>query len=94
MANIWQIHPFRKGNTRTIIVFTVLLAKSMGYEVNHHLFREHAYYLRNALVWALQGMYSKYEYIERIFFDAILHMNINELEKESTSNSKYEKICI
>lgn len=26
--------------------------------------------MRNALVWCTQGIYSKYEYIERIYFDA------------------------
>ena len=30
----------------------------------------HAAYVRNALVWASQGMYSKFEYLERIFYDA------------------------
>jgi cell filamentation protein len=26
--------------------------------------------VRNALVWCTQGIYSKYEYLERIYFDA------------------------
>ena len=93
IAQIWQIHPFREGNTRSVIVFAVLLAKSLGFEVEHELFRTHASYVRNALVWASQGIYSKYEYLERIFFDAILGY---EPESESTdgetSGGKYEKI--
>ena len=72
IATIWQIHPFREGNTRTCIVFAVLLAKHIGFEVNHELFKTHSAYLRNALVWASQGIYSKHEYLERIFADAIL----------------------
>lgn len=70
-AKLWQIHPFREGNTRTVIAFSVLLAQSLGLEVNHALFAENAAYLRNALVWASQGIYSKFEYLERIYFDAI-----------------------
>ena len=39
IASIWQIHPFREGNTRACIVFTVLLAKHLGFEVKHELFK-------------------------------------------------------
>lgn len=91
IANIWQIHPFREGNTRTVIVFAVLFANSLGFEVKHELFKVHSAYVRNSLVWASQGIYSKYEYLEKIFFDAILHENINACIAESKDN-KYEMI--
>lgn len=70
-AKLWQIHPFREGNTRTVVAFSVLLAQRLGLAVNHTLFAENAAYLRNALVWASQGIYSKFEYLERIYFDAM-----------------------
>ena len=92
IAAIWQTHPFREGNTRTVIVFAVLLAKSLGFEVDHELFKEHSSYVRNALVWASQGMYSEYQYIERIFFDAILHEDNTPEDITSDNSSKYEKI--
>ncbi len=93
IAAIWQTHPFREGNTRTVIVFAVLLAKSLGFEVNHELLREHSSYVRNALVWGSQGIYSKYEYLENIFYDAILHENAPTDElPAATGESKYEKI--
>lgn len=92
IAAIWQTHPFREGNTRTVIVFAVLLAKHLGFEVNHELFREHSSYVRNALVWGSQGIYSKYEYLEKIFFDAILHENDSEIVDKDDKASKYEKI--
>ncbi len=93
IAAIWQTHPFREGNTRTVIVFAVLLAKSLGFEVNHELFREHSSYVRNALVWGSQGIYSKYEYLENIFYDAILHEDTTEdTVQASDIGSKYEKI--
>jgi len=69
-ARIWQTHPFREGNTRTVISFIVLLATHLQIEIDYTLFEKHAAYVRNALVWASQGMYSKPEYLERIFFDA------------------------
>ena len=37
ISSIWQTHPFREGNTRTVIVFAVLLAKSLGFGVNNLL---------------------------------------------------------
>ena len=42
----------------------------MGIELDYDLFAEHAAYVRNALVWCTQGMYSKYEYLENIYYDA------------------------
>ncbi len=93
IAAIWHTHPFREGNTRTVIVFAVLLAKHLGFEVEHELFKEHSAYVRNALVWGAQGIYSKYEYLERIFFDAILHEDgISDNETDDNKTSKYEKI--
>ena len=92
IASIWQTHPFREGNTRTVIVFAVLLAKHLGFEVNHELFKTHSAYVRNALVWGSQGIYSKYEYLERIFFDAILHEDNDTYSAETSAESKYEKI--
>ncbi len=92
IASIWQTHPFREGNTRAVIVFAILLAKHLGFEVDHELFRVHSSYVRNALVWASQGMYSEYQYIEKIFFDAILHEDSTEKKISESKSAKYEKI--
>ena len=91
-AAIWQTHPFREGNTRTVIVFAVLLAKHLGFEIDNELFKRHSSYVRNALVWASQGIYSKYEYLERIFFDAILREDAETDDTLDGKDSKYEKI--
>ncbi len=93
IASIWQTHPFREGNTRTVIVFAVLLAQSLGFTVNHELFKTNSAYVRNALVWASQGIYSKYEYLERIFFDAILgEKEENETDNTGNKSEKYSTI--
>ena len=92
IASIWQTHPFREGNTRTVIVFAVLLAKSLGFEVEHELFKTNSACVRNALVWASQGIYSKYEYLERIFFDAILGEDNQTNTPAETKASKYDTI--
>jgi cell filamentation protein len=69
-AKIWQTHPFREGNTRAVMAFAVLLAAHLNIEMEYALFEKHAAYVRNALVWASQGIYSKFGYLERIFYDA------------------------
>lgn len=52
VAGLWQIHPFREGNTRTTAIFTIKYLRSQGFEVNNELFAEHSWYFRNALVRA------------------------------------------
>lgn len=69
-SSIWQTHPFREGNTRSVISFSVLLAAKLGITLDYVLFAKYAAYVRNALVWCTQGIYSKYEYLEKIYFDA------------------------
>jgi fido (protein-threonine AMPylation protein) len=51
-SGIWQIHPFREGNTRTTAVFILKYLKSMGYDITNDLFKENSWYFRNALVRA------------------------------------------
>lgn len=91
IARIWHIHPFREGNTRTVILLLVLISKKMGYEVNYSIFSDNASYVRNALVWCTQGIYSKYEYLEHIAYDAIL--GEKEVDKSTAStDNKYAMI--
>lgn len=49
-SSIWQVHPFREGNTRTTAVFIEKYLISLGYNVNNSLFKEKSVYFRNALV--------------------------------------------
>ena len=52
ISGIWQIHPFREGNTRTAGLFAIKYLRSKGYDVTNDLFAEKSYYFRNALVRA------------------------------------------
>lgn len=51
-SSIWQVHPFREGNTRTVAVFMVQYLNVLGFQVNEEPFEENALYFRNALVRA------------------------------------------
>lgn len=49
-SNIWQVHPFREGNTRTTALFIEKYLISLGYNVDNTLFKNKSVYFRNALV--------------------------------------------
>ena len=52
ISGVWQIHPFREGNTRTSAVFMIKYLRNMGFEVDNTPFKNHAKFFRDALVLA------------------------------------------
>ena len=52
ISEVWQIHPFREGNTRTVALFSIKYLLSLGYEASNDLFAEKSWFFRNALVRA------------------------------------------
>lgn len=51
-ANIWQIHSFCEGNTRTTAVFMIKYLRTLGFNVVNDVFADNSWYFRNALVRA------------------------------------------
>ena len=49
-SSIWQVHPFREGNTRTTALFIEKYLINLGYNVDNTLFKDKSVYFRNALV--------------------------------------------
>ena len=49
-SSIWQVHPFREGNTRTTALFIEKYLNSLNYNVDNNLFKNKSVYFRNALV--------------------------------------------
>lgn len=49
-ARIWQVHPFREGNTRTTAVFIEKYLTRLGYDTDNTVFKDKSIYFRNALV--------------------------------------------
>ena len=49
-SNIWQVHPFREGNTRTTAVFIYKYLNSLNFNQNIFIYKNKASYFRNALV--------------------------------------------
>lgn len=75
LAQIWKVHPFREGNTRTAITFCCQYVDELGFNINRELFENNARYVRTALVaynaFFFDGKdFRKKEYLERIVFDS------------------------
>ena len=88
IANIWQIHPFGEGNTRTTAVFTIKYLRTLGFEVNNEPFDKHSWYFRNALVRAnytniKKSIYMNTSFLEKFFENLLLGKN-NELKNRYT----------
>jgi cell filamentation protein len=86
IAKIWQIHPFREGNTRVISAFGLLFMKQNGYKFDADIIAKNAKYFRNALVMASLNEYAEYHYLQNILLDAVKGKLI------VPSSSKYNKI--
>jgi len=72
IAELWQVHPFREGNTRSVVTFATQFAEAHGFTMDKILLKESAAYVRDALVKASDGQYSEYQYLVKVFRDAIL----------------------
>ncbi|MBR3078382.1 MAG: Fic family protein [Prevotella sp.] len=76
-ANLWQIHAFGEGNTRSTAVFMIKYLKTLGFKVTNDLFATKSWYFRNALVRAnysnlQEGITETTVFLERFFRNMLL----------------------
>ena len=95
-AGIWQVHPFREGNTRTVVMMLTFFVEDHGYFMDQELLAECAGYVRNSFVMASLDQFSEYEHLEKILMDAICEEPVQydlppEIEPEQPLPSKYQK---
>ena len=93
---LWQVHPFREGNTRTIVMLMTFFVEHYGYFMDQELMAASAGYVRDAFVMASIGQYAEYEHLERILEDAIctspLEYDLPSLsDSPSPLRKKYQK---
>jgi len=84
ISNLWQIHVFEEGNTRTTAVFFIKYLRSLGFDVTNDTFAKNAWYFRNALVRAnytniTKGIYENRKYIIMFLRNLLLNEN-NKLQ--------------
>ncbi len=85
IADLWQIHPFREGNTRTTAVFLIKYLRSMGIKASNEMFKRHSWYFRNALVRASYkglNILPTTEFVE-LFLRNVILGEANELSNRS-----------
>lgn len=91
---IWQVHPFREGNTRTVVMLMTLFVEAHGYFFDKDLLAASAGYVRDSLVMASIDQNSEFEHLERILLDAVCTEPIEPSEDEvatEETTSKYQK---
>ena len=77
IGDVWQIHAFGEGNTRTTSIFAIKYLRKLGFDVTNDVFAENARYFRNALVRANytnlpRGVHPTPIYLERFFANLLL----------------------
>lgn len=87
IANLWQIHVFEEGNTRTTAVFVIKYLRSLGFDTTNDEFAKNAWYFRNALVRAnytniSKGIFEDRSYLVLFLRNLLLGEN-NKLENKS-----------
>ncbi len=95
VANLWQVHAFGEGNTRTTAVFTIKYLGTLGYDVTNEVFEDNSWYFRNSLARAnytnaKKDIYMNTEYLEKFFRNLILGEK-NEL-KNRYCHVRYSEI--
>lgn len=77
IADIWQVHPFPEGNTRSTAVFCIKYLRYLGFRVNNLPFAHHARYFRDAQVRANYnntpaGICADYSFLIKFFRNLLL----------------------
>ncbi len=110
ISNLWQIHVFGEGNTRTTAVFLIKYLSKLGFNVTNDIFAENSWYFRNALVRAnynnrSKGVYETTQYLElflknllldedNILSNRKLHIGYREAEKTPKTISERETLIL
>ena len=83
-SDIWQIHPFCEGNTRSTAVFIIKYLTAKGFRLGNEYFAKNSWYFRNALVRANYEDYQLDVYPTNIylenFFENLLFKSQHELK--------------
>ena len=91
IQELWQIHCFREGNTRTVALFLYFLLKTIGVHINIDFLGKNAKYFRNALVLASLYSKSKPEYLFGIIADCTTIKNLATNKYETINGYKVDK---
>lgn len=80
LLELWTIHPFREGNTRTCVTFLWHYLKGLGIDFHLELLKNNPMYVRDSLVMA---NYDQKQYIQKIVSDALSPDAADKIYKQS-----------
>ena len=81
-SNIWQIHPFCEGNTRTTAVFIIKYLRTFGFNINDGVFAENSWYFRNSLVRANYNNFEKNVFEDSSFLEKFFYNLLTDTKHE------------
>lgn len=107
-SNIWQIHPFGEGNTRTTAVFIIKYLRTFGFNINNEVFANNSFYFRNALVRANyknfeKNIFEDISFLEKFFFNLLTNtkyelknrfMHIDYKDNSNLNEIKYNNLSL
>lgn len=87
ISNLWQIHIFSEGNTRTTAVFFIKYLRKLGFDVTNDTFAKNAWYFRNSLVRAnysnvSKGIFEDRSYLVKFLRNLLLNEDNELLNRE------------
>jgi hypothetical protein len=88
ISNLWQIHIFGEGNTRTTAIFLIKYLRKLGFKnVNNDLFADYSWYFRNSLVRAnyedlSRGIFRTDKFLIRFLSNLLLRGNFSLHNRE------------
>lgn len=110
ISNLWQIHIFGEGNTRTTAVFLIKYLGKLGFNATNDIFAENSWYFRNALVRAnynnrAKGVFETTKYLELFLRNLLLgednilsnrkmHVNYREVKEKTEEIATREDLII
>ena len=81
-SNIWQVHPFCEGNTRTTAVFIIKYLRTFGFNINDEVFANNSWYFRNSLVRANYKNFEKNVFDDTSFLEKFFYNLLTESRYE------------
>lgn len=102
-SNIWQVHPFREGNTRTVAMFIIKYLEFLEYNIDKTLFKDNSLYYRRALVRSnyfndslniRENNSFLIKFYEMLIFGKNNNLRLEELVLEESSAKENEKLVL
>ncbi len=88
LLELWSIHPFREGNTRTCITFLWHYLRSQKIDFRVELLRNNPMYVRDSLVMA---NYDQKHYLQKIISDALIDPFSGKIyQQEESTQEQYQ----